>query len=206
MNTRSHARRIAATAGAAGLLTASALTTGTFLPLAAAEPSTCADNEVTVVVEGEGQGCAPGGVTGWEALEKAGFSVTPVEQFDGLVCQINQKPVNADCSKAPEMDAYWGYYSAPLGGEWNFSQKGANEQIAEAGKAEGWAFGNGAKPSAVPTKSEQGAAGEQDSASNEAESASEENNNAWTSILGALLVLAAGLAVYFFYKRSERKR
>lgn len=91
-----------------------------------------------------------------EALEKAGFEVTPVASFPGMVCQINGAPEGVDCSKPQKSDSFWGYFTAPLGGAWEFSQKGAAEQVTKAGTAEGWVYGEGQAPDTVPAEAEGG--------------------------------------------------
>ena len=199
MNSHTFTRRLAATATASGLMAMSCLSS-TMLTTAGAETSSCGTDEVTVVVAGEGEGCAKDGATGLEALDQAGFEVTPVSSMPGMICQINGAPENADCSKAPEMDAFWGYYTAPLGGEWAFSQKGANEQIAKAGTVEGWAFGNSAQPGEVP---------EAGNKQNDDDTVIEEekSENVWLPNAGVIVVLLAlvGLAMYFVRKRNSRR-
>lgn len=122
------------------------------LPLAHAAETPCRNDQVTVVVAGQGTGCATAGTTGWDALVEAGFSVTPVSRFPGMICRIGGAPASADCSDAPPVDAYWAYYHAPLGGSWNYSQLGAAAYTTQAGTVEGWAFGAGAQPGAVPER------------------------------------------------------
>ena len=119
-------------------------------PSAIAAPTNCSASQVTVVVSGAGQGCASAGTSGMSALTEAGFSVTEVSSQPGMICQINGAPADADCSKVPPPDSYWAYYHAPLGGEWAYSNVGAASYTTKAGMVEGWAFGSGANPGAVP--------------------------------------------------------
>lgn len=144
-------RRLAATVLAAG----TALTLTATAPAVAADtvdrvPTPCEITEVTVVVEGHGVGCAEAGLTGAQALEAAGFPIIRVETQPGFICRIAGTPADEDCVVTPSASSYWAYYQAELGGEWAYSQFGADSHQTEAGMVEGWAYGAGAAPGPVP--------------------------------------------------------
>ena len=120
-------------------------------PQARAQATPCAVTEVTVVVAGQGTGCAPAGLDGLTTLRRAGFSVTMVQTQPGFICRINGTPASDPCVTTPPADSYWAYYHAPLGGTWQYSTLGASARTAAAGTVEGWAFGDGARPGSVPT-------------------------------------------------------
>ena len=61
-------------------------------PQARAQATPCAVTEVTVVVAGQGTGCAPAGLDGLTTLRRAGFSVTMVQTQPGFICRINGTP------------------------------------------------------------------------------------------------------------------
>lgn len=134
---------------AAGLLVPSTVTA----PPAAA---TTACATVTVVVDfaslggGSATRCSirdPS--SGIEALEKAGFSVTPVYN-EAFVCRIDGKPASDPCRQTPPSNAYWSYWHAKPGGSWVWSSKGAGTYDPAPGSVEGWAFGAGKPPSTPP--------------------------------------------------------
>lgn len=139
-------RRVAGVLGTVALVAL-----GPVAPTAHAETTWCSNDQVTVIVEGQGRGCASAGVTGWQALEEAGFTLTPVTRFPGMICQINGAP-DTDCTNAPPVEAYWTYWHAPLGGDWTYSQRGAQNRTAPAGTVEAWTFGPGLRPGPVPTR------------------------------------------------------
>lgn len=92
--------------------------------------------------------CAPGDpASGLEALELAGHDYGFVPRQPGLVCTIDARP--DPCNGAPA-DAYWGYFHAPAGGEWEYSTLGAGNRDPEPGSVEGWAFGDDARPGRRP--------------------------------------------------------
>lgn len=143
-------RRLAATVLAVGTL----LAAGATAPVAGAAPGSaptpCQITEVTVVVEGHGIGCAEAGLTGAQALEAAGFPVTRVQTQPGFVCRIAGTPADESCVRTPSASSYWAYYHADLGGQWEYSQFGADNRRPAAGTVEGWAYGAGAVPGPVP--------------------------------------------------------
>jgi hypothetical protein len=122
---------------------------------AAAQPVTwydgpCVDNVgITIVVDfqeltgGVNVRCAPGLVTsGLDALDKAGISWEGTRRFPSLVCRIAGKPGTdtEGCVNAPPLSAYWGYWVAPRGGQWCFSNLGAGSRKPPPGSVEGWSF------------------------------------------------------------------
>lgn len=143
-------RRLAATILATGTL----LATGATAPVAGADteavPTPCEITEVTVVVAGHGIGCAEAGLTGAQALEAAGFPVTRVQTQPGFICRIAGTPAEEPCVRTPSASSYWAYYHADLGGQWAYSQFGADNRRPAAGTVEGWAYGAGAVPGPVP--------------------------------------------------------
>ncbi|MCC2593227.1 hypothetical protein LKO27_07375 [Tessaracoccus sp. OS52] len=119
------------------------------------------DTGVTVVVDHQDLGggivvrCAtdfPSGGTGLQALKLAGF-VPEGTMKDGpaFVCRINNRPAadetltvggqdyRENCISTPPNEAFWGYWHAPAGGEWTFSQLGGGRTV-EPGGYEGWSF------------------------------------------------------------------
>jgi hypothetical protein len=121
-------------------------------PADAAPAAACSGSDgVTVVVD---FGDLPGGVqvrcvtepvsTGFDALEKAGFSWTGTQRYPGLLCRIDGKPADAACVNAPPSDRYWAYWTADEpGGSWTYSDLGAGNRTPPPGSVEGWAFSDG---------------------------------------------------------------
>lgn len=138
---------------AAGLVAVGGLT----LPGGAAEAAACPGTTGVTVVVRHGSsttiGCAPGDPTsGLDALRRAGFGYEFAARQPGFVCRINGFPTKAAdaCQQASPASAYWAYYHARRGGSWSYSQEGAGEYDPAPGSVEGWAFGAGATPGAVP--------------------------------------------------------
>ena len=141
-------------------------------PVASGTAGYCrTDTGVTVVVDFRALGgpvvvrCAPGpggpGFSGIDALQQAGFTPTGTARYGlAFVCRINGRPGpdetlavrdNPDyqekCETTPPQSAYWGYWYAPNGGSWTYSNRGAANRDAIPGGFEGWAFSlNGARP------------------------------------------------------------
>lgn len=151
MSSRLRARlsRVTVLGVAAGTVAAAA-SLGVPVPTASAAPTPCKSTEVTVIVVGQGTGCARAGLTGAGALEDAGFTLTRVQTQPGFICRINGAPANDPCVRTPPATAYWSYWHAPLGGDWTYSNWGADNRTAPAGTVEAWAFGDSARPGAVP--------------------------------------------------------
>lgn len=188
------------------------------LPTAHAEASPCGTEQVTVVVKGQGTGCASAGVTGRQALEEAGFSVTPVAKFPGMICRIGGVPDNTDCNDAPPADSYWAYYHAPLGGDWSYSTRGAGDSTTRVSTVEGWAFGAGEEPGSVPeaTSADSAAEADQhmdaepdqqtdgaDTSDGSAVASVENNGSAWLPIIGVIALISALIGVGFAVKKRR---
>lgn len=147
---------------------AAALLVGAVLPLTAAPAQAHTVGEVcedatgtTVVVDftdlgGHVQaGCAEdsAGMTGMQALERAGFDVEAITA-SGITgpCRIDDQPsatepIEVDgrdytekCQKFPPASAYWSYYVAPADGAWAYAKKGADANKVVTGGYEGWRF------------------------------------------------------------------
>lgn len=88
--------------------------------------------------------------SGYDALERAGYTVTGTQQFPGLLCRIDGLPADDPCLRAPSPKAYWGYWHAERGGSWTYSSEGAGTRPPPAGSVEGWAFGPDARPAVAP--------------------------------------------------------
>jgi hypothetical protein len=127
----------------------------------AGTPGYCPNaNGVTVIVDYQELGgateirCAPGDQpTGLAALENAGFTVTGTMRWGkAFVCRINGKPTPATepCVNTPPTSAYWGYWHAPNGGAWTYSQQGASMRKPPLGSFEGWSFSLNHGPTDAP--------------------------------------------------------
>ena len=125
---------------------------------APAASGACTDSQgVTVIVD---FGAFGGGVhvrcagwpveDGYDALRKAGFTVTDTTRYPGLLCKIDGLPADQACVTAPPGNAHWGYSYAARGGSWTYSSQGALVREVPPGSVEGWAFGKGARPSVPP--------------------------------------------------------
>lgn len=110
----------------------------------------CTDNVgVTVVIDFQELGggvnvrCAPGPVTsGLDALDRAGIAWEPPLREPGFVCRIAGQPGpdREACGVTPPATAYWGYWIAPRGGAWCYSNTGAGNRVPPPGSVEGWSF------------------------------------------------------------------
>ena len=124
-------------------------------PSGPAEAAACSGTSgVTVLVQFPDHtevGCAAGDpVTGYQALSRAGFSLTfATGNGTGAVCSINGYPDHA-CPSMPPQSAYWAYFHARPGGSWSYSSTGGGSYNPKPGTVEGWRFGSGAAPSAAP--------------------------------------------------------
>jgi hypothetical protein len=108
---------------------------------------------VTVIVDFGGVGgtvatrCVPAlPRSGLDALDDAGFAVTPVTTQPAFVCRIDglPGPTAEACATTPPATAYWTYWTAPRGGSWRYSPVGAAASRPTAGTVEGWSFTTGA--------------------------------------------------------------
>ncbi len=137
----------------------------------------CATDEgVTIVVDmtafGDGivvrcvEGPLGSGVTGWEALQEAGFSPQSTASQGGFVCRLAGEPAasralaipgdddyHEQCQRTPPQSAYWAYSYADNGGHWIYSTLGAASREVIEGGFEGWVFslaGSRDTPSLAP--------------------------------------------------------
>ncbi len=124
------------------------------LPSTSAHAQTPACAGVLVAVDATALGggvtvrCAEGEPSsGLDALTKAGFAYTFVPRIPGMVCQIDSRP--DPCNNA-SADAYWSYWHKDAGGSWRYATQGAGTYKPAAGSTEGWVFGAGGTPPAVP--------------------------------------------------------
>ncbi|MEO7371002.1 MAG: hypothetical protein ABIZ69_09075, partial [Ilumatobacteraceae bacterium] len=87
--------------------------------------------------------CVPGAVTsGLNALDQAAVTWESARRFPGLICRIAGKPGTdtESCINAPPLNAFWGYWLAPRGGQWCYSDIGAGSRTPPPGTVEGWSF------------------------------------------------------------------
>lgn len=142
-----------------GVLVASAGAALLVLPPATAAPTAgaCSDSTgVTVVVDFASTGggvqvrCAPAPVkNGFDALTRAGFSITNVSTQPGFLCRIDGKPADDPCNHTPSPSRYWSYWHAERGGAWIYSTSGGS-RTPPPGSVDGWAFGASDPPSTAP--------------------------------------------------------
>lgn len=152
-------------------------------PASAGSAGYCTDaTGVTVVVDLSALGgdvvvrCDPGpvgsGVTGIDALQDAGFTVSGTQRYGlAFVCRVQGRPAadealpipgdptyHEQCVDTPPQTAFWAYWYAPDGGNWTYSSEGANTHQPISGGFEGWAFslgrsdGSAAQPGVDPTR------------------------------------------------------
>lgn len=129
-----------------------ALVAGSFVAVAPASASPCANVRVVVDFAALGGGVQSGCTDidpsdGLIALDRAGFKYSFVPRQPGFVCRINELP--NPCTK-PTTSAYWSYWHATPGGTWTYSNAGAGSHDPAPGTVEGWAFGAGVAPSTAP--------------------------------------------------------
>lgn len=131
--------------------------------VAAADPiADCSTTTgVIVVVDfsywgGDAQrGCAADPVTGYDALQEAGFT-TAGDEHDGpaFICRIDDEPPPSEdpCVDTPPPSAYWSYWHADQGQtSWTYSQQGAMSYEPPPGSVEAWEFGAGDPPAFPPS-------------------------------------------------------
>lgn len=114
----------AALAAAAGLL----------LPAAPATAATCSgDTGVSVVVDGSGEqggvrtSCvSDGGGDNAADLFAVSHTLTRVQNFPGAVCKVDGLPADANCTRMPPADAYWGLFWSDGSGSWSYSSEGVD--------------------------------------------------------------------------------
>ncbi|MGH1563919.1 hypothetical protein [Mumia sp. DW29H23] len=217
------------------LAAAAALLVGAALPLTAAPAhaadGVCADaTGTTVVVDMTDLGgdvevaCAEDsdGMTGMQALEAAGFEVTPVTG-SGMTgtCRIDGQPAEDEtldvdgrdyvekCQQFPPGGAYWSYYVAPADGAWAYAQTGADTNKVVPGGFEGWRFQlNQPMDSSPMPDFDPANPPAADASDNAADSSDEPAEDDGTSIvwigIGVAVLLAVGIAFTLFRRgRSE---
>lgn len=154
-------------------LTAALVAALTWVGMSAAPPARAevtsgrctTDTGVTIVVDSSALGggvdvrcvesVAPG-TTGLQLLHRAGYSSQgTAHDGPGFVCRINDLPGVNDtlqvggrdyreaCVATPPAGAFWGYWHAPNGGPWTFSNYGGATHEVIIGGYEGWAFSLG---------------------------------------------------------------
>lgn len=123
------ARRLLAPAAAATAAAAAVL-----LPAPSATAAACSgDTGVTVVVDGSGtyggvaSSCVSdgGGDTAADLFEVS-HDLTRVQNFPGAVCKVDGLPGNANCTRMPPSDAYWGLFWSDGSGSWTYSSEGVD--------------------------------------------------------------------------------
>ena len=89
--------------------------------------------------------CVTGSVTsGFDALQRAGFTWTGTQRFPSLVCRIDGEPSDDPCVTTPPANRYWSYWTAATpGGAWVYSDQGAGTRTPPPGSVDGWAFVDG---------------------------------------------------------------
>ena len=127
---------------------------GLLLPAPVQAAACSGSSGVTVLVQFPDHtevGCAAGDpVSGYQALTRAGFSLTfATGNGTGAICSINGYPDHA-CPSMPPQSAYWAYFHAKPGGSWSYSSTGGGSYDPKPGTVEGWRFGSGAAPSTAP--------------------------------------------------------
>lgn len=114
-------------------------------------PGYCPDADgVTVIIDFQELGgdliirCAPGDQeTGHAALKNAGIEIAGTNRWgEAFICRIEGKPgPDAEpCIDTPPATAYWSYWHASNGGEWEYSQWGVMNRKPPPGSFEGWSF------------------------------------------------------------------
>lgn len=118
-------------------------------PAARAAVTACPANDVgvTVVVDFRSLGgdtivaCAPGDVSsGFDALRQAGIDFDVVTRFPSFLCRIEAVPASDPCQDTPPADAYWSYWHADRGGDWQYATRSADAYRPPPGSVEGWSF------------------------------------------------------------------
>jgi hypothetical protein len=107
------------------------------------------------------RGCDGSLTTGYDALQRAGFTTTGTEQEGAaFVCRIldpangvAEPPATEDpCVSTPPANAYWSFWYAPAGDTttWQYSQQGAMDFEPTAGSTDAWVFGGDNPPTVLP--------------------------------------------------------
>jgi hypothetical protein len=85
--------------------------------------------------------CVGNPKTGTAALENAGLKIT--RDSSGIICQIGNTP--AQCPASFDGN-FWGFYTAKVGGSWQFATEGSDTLVPAAGSIEGWCYGQTCTP------------------------------------------------------------
>jgi hypothetical protein len=92
-------------------------------------------------------------ISGYDVLERAGLQVVrQAEGQGGIVCAINGVGCPASdcwCECSGSACTYWSYWHQE-GGQWSYSQLGADRYLVQPGAVEGWNWGEQEPPPVVP--------------------------------------------------------
>ncbi|MGO4958266.1 hypothetical protein ACTQ49_13525 [Luteococcus sp. Sow4_B9] len=97
--------------------------------------------------------CVDVAPTGEELLTKAGVTIGK-DKSGQMICTMEGEP--ATCPASFDGN-FWHYYTAEQGGQWTFSQVGANQSKPKPGTLEGWCYGKECTP-ALPAMASAGRA------------------------------------------------
>ena len=167
---------------------------------------------VTVVVDFGDLGpqplirCAPGTpANGIAALQEAGVDVAGSQKYGlAVACRIDGKPGPdvESCAGMPSATAYWSYWHAPAGGQWESSQEGAQTSKPVSGGFEGWAFARPKSANDLPTPPR--VAPVRQAASPAPAPASEGSSFPWGLVIGAVVIVLVGGAGVVVAMRRRR--
>lgn len=179
-----------------GVAVATLLLVGWQPHAALAQPTSCSG--VWVVVEDD-LSCATEFPTGDQALLNSGHTV---EKKGSMVCRVDDHPDRCHIT----FDAYWSYWQSsrqPDGsyGEWKYATVGAASYQPKAGDAEGWAFGPGEPPTALPPADSFRPG--QDSANPVPTPDPESESSPLPTVATLAVVVVGGTALRFAHRRRE---
>ena len=167
---------------------------------------------VTVVVDFGDLGpqplirCAPGTpANGIAALQEAGVDVAGSQKYGlAVACRIDGKPGPdvESCAGMPSATAYWSYWHAPAGGQWESSQEGAQTSKPVSGGFEGWAFARPKSANDMPAPPR--VAPVRQAASPAPAPASEGSSFPWGLVIGAVVIVLVGGAGVVVAMRRRR--
>ncbi len=179
---------------------------------ARAEGSFCSGQGVNLVIDfgelggGVEQTCAEngGGKTAAQLFEDADHRLTPVGEFPGAICKVDDKPADVGCAKMPPADAYWGLY-VKKGNGWDYAPKGADVLKTADGDYVGFAW-QSSKTSTPPSVKPVPAAKAADTTTKAAQKASEPAEDSsgvswWVPALVVVVLLAATVGVALARRR-----
>ncbi|GLY36044.1 hypothetical protein Amsp01_020680 [Amycolatopsis sp. NBRC 101858] len=168
---------------------------------------------VTVVVDFGDLGpqplirCASGApANGIAALQEAGVDVAGSQKYGlAVACRIDGKPGPdvESCAGMPSATAYWSYWHASAGGQWESSQEGAQTAKPIANGFEGWAFARPKSANDLPTPPK--VAPVRQTASPAPAPASEGSSFPWGLVIGAVvIVVVAGAGIVVARRRRAQ--